>query len=157
MVERGEGSEELIGGHRVAGSLDGKKGNVGEFFHKAPNLVLASFGVEPGPARDLHLLAQGVHKPLIPKEVADHVDIPIAHQDPVFHGSEQLQVLVIHLHVQALVAAVHLKAALLPLQGIREHVKTLPHLQGIQIHGRDCGVGAQQVHPDLLPGYRHPE
>lgn len=55
MVEHGEGSKELVGGHHVSGSLDGEKGNVGEFFHKAPNLVLASFGVEPGPARHLHL------------------------------------------------------------------------------------------------------
>lgn len=91
----------------------------------------------------IYLLAQGIHKPLIPKEIAGHVDIPIVHQDSVFlqsrksmstskawpylgellpwavcsppththRGSKKFQVLVIHLHVQALVAAVHLEAA----------------------------------------------
>lgn len=35
--------------------LDCEEGDVGKFLHKAPNLVLASFSVEPGPASHLHL------------------------------------------------------------------------------------------------------
>lgn len=35
--------------------LDSEEGNVGELLHKAPDLVLASYGVEPGPASHLHL------------------------------------------------------------------------------------------------------
>lgn len=35
--------------------LDGEEGDVGKFLHEAPDLVLASFRVEPGPASHLHL------------------------------------------------------------------------------------------------------
>lgn len=37
----------------------------------------------------MYLLAQGVHEPLIPKEIAGHVDIPIVHQDSVFLQSRK--------------------------------------------------------------------
>lgn len=36
-------------------------------------------------------------------------------------------------------------------------MESLLHLWGVQIHAEGCGVGAGWVHPDLIPGYRHPE
>lgn len=35
--------------------LDGEEGDVGEFLHEPPDLVLTSFSVEPGPTSYLHL------------------------------------------------------------------------------------------------------
>lgn len=37
-----------------------------------------------GPGPLLYLLVEGVHKPLIPHEIAGHVHISVVEQDPVF-------------------------------------------------------------------------
>lgn len=164
--------------------LDGEEGDVGELLHKAPDLVLASYGVEPGPASHLHLgpeaaapsapgpapglppLHWALGSPELPGAGAEAQPLlcPVTfwhrestnHSSPrklqamstsplytrmryfcgaggaehragqrpragrrprgescppsTYHGSQQLQVLLVHLHVEALVAAVHLEA-----------------------------------------------
>lgn len=141
--EHGEGSLGLVGGDHVSGALDGKEGDVGKLLHEASDLLPAVPVVhQPGPALHLHLLVEGIHKPLISHEIAGHVHIAIVQQDPVFLRGEQLQVLAVHALVETAILDIHQEVAHVPLGQLLGDVEGLPDIRVVEVGGGGCCVRA---------------
>jgi len=69
----------------VPSAFDGQERNSMELLDVAGDLIVSILVLdEPGPPFDEQLLAQAVDEPLIPEEVAGHIDVSVVKQNARF-------------------------------------------------------------------------